>query len=56
MQDMKSRYFSCNHASICPVITFEEIMANLPNVNIDEIDDFKLIAGSAEDTPILMLN
>ena len=31
-------------------------MANLPNVNIDEIDVFKLIAGSAEDTPILMLN
>jgi uncharacterized protein (DUF1330 family) len=56
MQDMKSRYFSCNHASICPVITFEEIMANLPNVNIDEIDVFKSIAGSAEDTPILMLN
>ena len=31
-------------------------MANLPNVNIDEIDVFKSIAGSAEDTPILMLN
>ena len=56
MQDMKSRYFSCNHASICPVTTFEEIMANLPNVNIDEIGVFKSIAGSAEDTPILMLN
>ena len=31
-------------------------MADLPNVNIDEIGVFKSIAGSAEDTPILMLN
>ena len=31
-------------------------MADLPNVNIDEIGVFKLIAGSAEDRPILMLN
>ena len=31
-------------------------MADLPNVNIDEIGVFKSIAGSAEDRPILMLN
>ena len=31
-------------------------MADLPNVNINEIGVFKLIAGSAEDRPILMLN
>ena len=31
-------------------------MADLPNVNIDEISVFKSIAGSAEDRPILMLN
>ena len=31
-------------------------MADLPNVNINEIGVFKSIAGSAEDKPILMLN
>ena len=31
-------------------------MADLPNVNVDEIGVFKSIAGSAEDKPILMLN
>ena len=31
-------------------------MADLPNVNINEIGVFKSIAGSAEDRPILMLN
>ena len=31
-------------------------MADVPNVNIDEIGVFKSIAGSAEDGPILMLN
>ena len=53
---MKSRYFSCNHAAICPVIILEVVMADLPNVNITEIGVFKSIAGSAEDKPILMLN
>ena len=28
-------------------------MADLPNVNVDEIGVFKSIAGSAEDKPIL---
>tara|TARA_B100000989_G_C19124482_1_gene296769 strand:+ start:237 stop:377 length:141 start_codon:yes stop_codon:yes gene_type:complete len=31
-------------------------MADLPNVNIDEIDVFKSIASAAKDRPILMLN
>ena len=31
-------------------------MADLPNVNAEEIGEFKAIAGSAEDGPVLMLN
>ena len=31
-------------------------MADLPNVNAEEIGVFKAIAGSADDGPVLMLN
>ena len=31
-------------------------MANLPNVNAEEIDVFNAIAGSSDDGPVLMLN
>ena len=34
----------------------EVIVADLPNVNAEEIGEFKAIAGSAEDGPVLMLN
>ncbi len=31
-------------------------MADLPNVNMQEIETFRSIAGSGEDRPVLMLN
>ncbi len=34
----------------------ENNMADLPNVHHEQIDEFKRIAGSANDTSVLMLN
>ena len=31
-------------------------MADLPNMNLDELAVFKSLAGSKEDGPVLMLN
>jgi len=50
------------YATLCMLHTFmqqsdmENNMADLPNVHHEQIDEFKRIAGSANDTSVLMLN